>query len=102
MYSSRPEFIYYFDPNLDIQTKVDGTYGPIKIGFFEEGKVKLINNLLFILNSYKLLHSFNFVINIIDTKIYNDILFCVLLKTYENTMLHNMINELTINSKILN
>ena len=44
-YSSRPEFIYYFDPHLDIQTKIGGKYGPICIGFFEEGKVKLINNL---------------------------------------------------------
>ena len=56
MYSSRPEFIYYFDPDLDIQAKIvedsDEVYGSIKIGFFEEGKVKLINNLLCILNFY--------------------------------------------------
>ena len=48
MYSSRPEFIYYFDPDLDIQTKTGKTeYGTpcIRIGFFEKGKVKLINNL---------------------------------------------------------
>ena len=45
-YSSRPEFIYYFDPHLDIQTKI-GKYLQlpcISIGYFEEGKVKLINN----------------------------------------------------------
>ena len=42
-YSSRPEFIYYFDPHLEIQTKVK--YEAIRIGYFEEGKVKLINNL---------------------------------------------------------
>ena len=42
-YSSRPEFIYYFDPHLDIQTKIEeGLW--LRIGYFEEGKVKLINN----------------------------------------------------------
>ena len=46
-YSSRPEFIYYFDPDLDIQTKIGKLYGVpcIAIGYFEEGNVKLINNL---------------------------------------------------------
>ena len=46
-YSSRPEFIYYFDPNLDIQTIIGkNEYGTpcIRTGYFEEGKVKLINN----------------------------------------------------------
>ena len=33
-YSSRPEFIYYFDPDLDIQTEVKKDYGCIRIGFF--------------------------------------------------------------------
>ena len=55
-YSSRPEFIYYFDPHLDIQTKIgedeDGDPWYISIGYFEEGKVKLINNLTLHLNSY--------------------------------------------------
>ena len=41
-YSSRPEFIYYFDPDLDIQTKIEYNYDGdpkcIKIGFFEKGK----------------------------------------------------------------
>ena len=41
-YSSRPEFIYYFDPHLDMETKIDKYW--IKIGFFEKGKVKIINN----------------------------------------------------------
>ena len=48
MYSSKPKFIYYFDPDLDIQTKIgEDEFGDpcIRIGFFEEGKVKLINNL---------------------------------------------------------
>ena len=40
---------YYFDPHLDIQTKIGiDIYGIpycIRIGYFEEGKVKLINNL---------------------------------------------------------
>ena len=48
-YSSRPEFIYYFDPDLDIQTKIEyydsGNPYYIKIGYFEKGKVRLINNL---------------------------------------------------------
>ena len=48
-YSSRPEFIYYFDPHLDIQTKIEkdifGSPWHIRIGFFEKGKVKLINNM---------------------------------------------------------
>ena len=47
-YSSRPEFIYYFDPDLDIQNKVgrDEDGDPcIRIGFFEKGEVKQINNL---------------------------------------------------------
>ena len=46
MYSSRPKFIYYFDPDLDMQTET-GIYNGwfcIKIGFFEKGKVKQINN----------------------------------------------------------
>ena len=45
-YSSRPKFIYYFDPDLDMQTET-GIYNGwfcIKIGFFEKGKVKQINN----------------------------------------------------------
>ena len=46
-YSSKPELVYYFDPDLDIQTKV-GTdsngWACVRIGFFEEGKVKLISN----------------------------------------------------------
>ena len=53
MYSSRPEFIYYFDPHSDIQTKFgeDEDGDPIiKIGFFEKGKVKLINNLIIYFN----------------------------------------------------
>ena len=47
-YSSRPEFIYYFDPDLDIQIKTEyynGDPWSIRKGFFEKGKVKLINNL---------------------------------------------------------
>ena len=50
LYSSRPEFIYYFDPDLDIQTKIgNNEYGTpfIKIGFFEKGKVKQINKFAF-------------------------------------------------------
>ena len=41
-YSLKPEFIYYFDPDLDIQTKVGEYYGSpcIRIGFFAKGKVK--------------------------------------------------------------
>ena len=58
LYSSRPEFIYYFDPHLDIQTKIGydkyGIFPYIRIGFFDKGKVKVINNLT---------PHFNFLIN---------------------------------------
>ena len=53
-YSSRPEFIYYFDPDLDIQTKVGwNMYGfpsEIRIGYFKKWMVKQINNLTLHLN----------------------------------------------------
>ena len=63
-YSSRPKFIYYFDPHLKIQTKIeyfdDGIPYCIRIGFFEKGKVKLINNLNLYVNFLLLIRFFWF------------------------------------------
>ena len=47
-YSSKSEFIYFLDPDLDIQTKTDFPF--IRIGFFDKRKVILINNMTLYFN----------------------------------------------------
>ena len=80
LYSLRPEFIYYFDPDLEIQTKIGkDRFGTscIKIGFFEERMVKLINNFTLHFNFLFIITFFCFDAYFVNTNFENNILLCV-------------------------
>ena len=96
LYSSKPEFIYFFDPDLDIRTKI-GTSNQklcIRIGFFENEKVILINYSTLYFNLFLIIWFCLVLLLILDTKILQWHINLQLFKLFKNIILFNKIRLL--------